>query len=663
MYRGTYTIGLCRALLLTLLLLFSTVGVLWSQPQKVDSLRKVALQAKPPKRFGLLRSLIEAEWFLDPETSLQDLATLETEAKAAGDHYHHAWSLNYRGVILSQMRRLDEADSCLALAEQLMNRHNIRQLRRDILTNKGLNAHQRGNFRKAAELYLTALHIQEAEAPDDFAGEGDICSNLALLYNQLDSTALAETYFRRAIRAYQHSAEKGRSYANTLNSYGSLLYRKGDIDSSLFYLKESIAIHQKIGNLPGQIGGLINTGILENQRGSVHEAIAYYQQAKHLSLSSHDDDNLSVALINLASAYNQLGNYRQAITYADSSLALAFRLQDNHLRKAVYDVLATAHERLGNYQQALRYSRTATALQDSMASQQTAQRIAEMEINLENERNKRALAEEKRQRAQAALAVTKRNRWLMLAVLALVFTGLGGGYWIRTERRKRAQLRRETQLKEKLAHAELNNRLHAEKSRISRDLHDNIGSQLTLMIASLEGAPHAPASGTNGTPHSEQHRKELQQLARNTMVDLRNTVWLINKDERTLEEITDRLQGQLRPLKQYFSTDIQINLSGDTQCTLPPEHALHLFRILQEAVNNALKHADADTIRIWLESQPGVLNITVEDDGKGLPTTQASGTGGFGLRTMRERAESLHGKLALHSAPGQGTRVELQLPL
>ena len=109
---------------------------------------------------------------------------------------------------------------------------------------------------------------------------------------------------------------------------------------------------------------------------------------------------------------------------------------------------------------------------------------------------------------------------------------------------------------------------------------------------------------------------------------------------------------------------VQVDVSGNGR-KLPEEMEQNLLRIAQEAVTNTVKHARANEVRIQLAVEPQQLSMVVSDDGAGFEQTEAfSEIGGhFGLLGMRERAERLGGELHLESQPGQGTKVEVTVPL
>jgi protein-histidine pros-kinase len=109
-------------------------------------------------------------------------------------------------------------------------------------------------------------------------------------------------------------------------------------------------------------------------------------------------------------------------------------------------------------------------------------------------------------------------------------------------------------------------------------------------------------------------------------------------------------------------TGIRVGVHGEAGAGLRPEVAVALFRIAQEALNNAAKHSSAETVRLGLEERGGELVLSITDDGKGFDVAAAP-RGRWGMTTMRERAEAAGGRLSVDSSPGSGTTVRAAVPL
>ncbi|GAB3703471.1 hypothetical protein GCM10027592_33530 [Spirosoma flavus] len=203
-------------------------------------------------------------------------------------------------------------------------------------------------------------------------------------------------------------------------------------------------------------------------------------------------------------------------------------------------------------------------------------------------------------------------------------------------------------------------RLQQEKERIARDLHDHVGAQLSVIASSLD---HVRLSQPpNGTAL---HLETIGNHARDAISSLRETIWAINREYVPLGEFQIQLQQYLHRQQQILSnTQLLIRANTvDTGQPLTSEQALNLFRIIQEAVSNALRHAHANTIQVAIGTDAtSRLWLEVKDDGIGFDMSEEH-PGHYGLLNMRLRAERLGGEWQITAQPGMGTTLSLIMPL
>jgi signal transduction histidine kinase len=214
-------------------------------------------------------------------------------------------------------------------------------------------------------------------------------------------------------------------------------------------------------------------------------------------------------------------------------------------------------------------------------------------------------------------------------------------------------------LKERLRRLELQRRLQEERERISRDLHDNVGAQLTYIIHTLDNIAYKlPEQGTTG---GAERIGDLGSFARETMAQLRETIWALHRDNVSLEELRNKLQEHASRLLTISGRgECQIRTEGEP-LILQPTQAVNLFRIVQEAVNNSLKHASAERIEVVFRHENQTLTVTVRDNGKGFDTA-AQYDGHYGLGNMESRAREIGAAFEISSKPGE-TLITLVLPL
>jgi len=197
-----------------------------------------------------------------------------------------------------------------------------------------------------------------------------------------------------------------------------------------------------------------------------------------------------------------------------------------------------------------------------------------------------------------------------------------------------------------------------ERRRIGRDLHDGIGQQLTAVSLATSGLITALESAA----------PLLIPQAENLGGQIRETIAAVRALSHGLAPVALQDDGLMHALHELAdSTGRTARLRCVFECPTPvrvPEADIagHLYRIAQEAVNNALKHAAPAEIRIGLERRNGAVVLEVDDDGDGLPEKRTDGSG-IGLEVMRHRAQIAGGTLEIGSAPAGGTRIACTVPI
>ncbi len=183
--------------------------------------------------------------------------------------------------------------------------------------------------------------------------------------------------------------------------------------------------------------------------------------------------------------------------------------------------------------------------------------------------------------------------------------------------------------------------VNAERARIYRDLHDDIGARL-VSVLNLSQDP------------------AVQELARLALRDLREVVYHARGEPGTLEEVMGEIRGELSDRLEQAGWSLSWLVEDLPDVLLPGERTLHLYRIIREATTNAIKHVPPGTLRLRARHVDGLMYIDISDQGEHFDATSSLGSG---LQTMRARAEQLGGALELGPATLQGTKVLLRFPL
>lgn len=196
----------------------------------------------------------------------------------------------------------------------------------------------------------------------------------------------------------------------------------------------------------------------------------------------------------------------------------------------------------------------------------------------------------------------------------------------------------------------------AERSRLSRELHDSVTQALYGLTLYAEAATRFLSSGE--VDLATQQVREMRETAQQALQEMRLLIFQLRPP--ILEEgLVAALRYRLETVEGRAGLKTELKVDGDGR--LPPEIEEELYRIAQEALNNALKHSQARRITVYLrqDQQPVILDIA--DDGVGFNPTTAVEKGGLGLRGMKERAVRLGSNLIVKSKPGEGTRVRVEI--
>jgi signal transduction histidine kinase len=197
-----------------------------------------------------------------------------------------------------------------------------------------------------------------------------------------------------------------------------------------------------------------------------------------------------------------------------------------------------------------------------------------------------------------------------------------------------------------------------ERNRLARDLHDSVVQKLFGVVLAAQSAATLFDRDPDGARGQVQR---LQELTQDAIQELRSLIFQLRPPAVESEGLAAALAKHVQVLAKVHRQHIDLVTSGEPR--LRPGVDDEVFRIAQEALHNALRHADADRLELRLEEREQLLVLTVRDDGVGFdPGATAHRSRRLGLTSMEERAASLGGALRIDSAPGVGTTIRLEVP-
>lgn len=233
----------------------------------------------------------------------------------------------------------------------------------------------------------------------------------------------------------------------------------------------------------------------------------------------------------------------------------------------------------------------------------------------------------------------------LLTTGVLTYTGVTS-----LQKRKQKQKEKELQLERQLLN---------ERERISRELHDNLGSNLVTIIAQSDSIE--TKLRFNQPADALKKAAELGDHSRETMNILRETIWAVQEKSHSYESFAGRIRSFLQRAYAVTSIEWECTADGTLDKELSPEQTLNLFRCVQECTQNIIKHSQAGKAHYSLAAAANNLSIIIKDNGKGFDMQQQ--TGSNGLQNIQKRAADTGGAAVISAIPGKGTSISIKISI
>jgi len=197
-----------------------------------------------------------------------------------------------------------------------------------------------------------------------------------------------------------------------------------------------------------------------------------------------------------------------------------------------------------------------------------------------------------------------------------------------------------------------------ERHRLARDLHDSVVQALYGLVLSAEGAARKLAEGQ--VDLVGERLMDIRHTAQSALREMRILIFELRPPDVAREGLVAALRTRLDAVETRAGMKASLLVEGVE--ALPAELEAGLYQVVQEALNNVLKHSGAENVMISLRVEPSAVELEVADDGVGFNPSTVEAMGGLGLRGLHERAARMGGRLSLQSQPNRGTRIRLEVP-
>jgi signal transduction histidine kinase len=466
-------------------------------------------------------------------------------------------------------------------------------------------------------------------------------------------------YMRKGINILEQESTDSDALIAAYNNYGVLQQWSSQLDSAFYYHKKSLDLclekKDSIG-IPFAQTHMAEVYLKKKQFNLAEELL---KKAMAMRVQRKDIYGITDSHLYLGDLYYAKKDFKKAVSHFKKGEKLAFQHHYFPLRKYALEYLFKSYDQLSDAQKTLRYYKLFNHVKDSILNFNTNAKIAELEIRFQTTEKERKIAQQQAQLLENELTIKTRNLYALLLAFALITLAIISFGVYRRNQFKRKQLQKELELKDALATIKTQNRLEEQRLKISRDLHDNIGAQLTFITSSIDNLKYV-SKGFNDT--FKEKLTAISSFTTDTIFQLRDTIWAMNHGEISYLEFEARIQAFIeKAQKATPGTHFTMTNNVTPSIKLDAVMNINVFRIIQEIINNTLKHAEATEVSIQAMNDAEKLYITIEDNGKGFDKEEV--ISGYGLQNIKKRAQDIGGFISLTSAIGKGVRVSLNIPL
>jgi signal transduction histidine kinase len=425
------------------------------------------------------------------------------------------------------------------------------------------------------------------------------------------------------------------------------------INNATSYLKKAISLNKK-NNKFGRLSG--NYSLLAesyNQLKEKDKALILLDSAIYYSKIGNDKSNEAFALIKKVNILTTQKQFEKALKLIDNAVGIYQNI--DHIPTLIYAYVEKKKllVAMKSYEEANAISDSIYGLSIKNYDQRFADGISEMKVKYNTAEKERKILVQRADIAEKELMIQKRNYQIYGIIAFAVLIIFLAILLFKQQQHKNLQLHKENKLKVALQKIETQNKLQEQRLRISRDLHDNIGAQLSFIISSVDNLKFA---SKNIDEAFKDKLSYISGFTSTTISQLRDTIWAMNKNEISLTDLQSRILSFIEKAKiadNNIKITFENNIESDISFT--SIKGMNIYRVVQESLNNAIKYANATKIAISLTEDENSMKLTVKDNGKGFDIKTVKK--GNGLYNMQDRMDEIDGEIIIDSKIKKGTSI------
>jgi two-component system NarL family sensor kinase len=512
----------------------------------------------------------------------------------------------------------------------------------------GMANYFKGDYEKAAAYYFTATGIYERRSMDRQLAT--VINDIAKLYRKTRDLKRALSFYNSALELFTKLKDSS-GIQMIMNESGVVYEYQGNYDEAIRHYNAALQIATKLNDEAGK-------GWCYNFLAGVYGLQSKFEQAEDHNLRAlairqklKDTFALAFSYDDMGVMYGSWNKYERAVYYLEESIKLAERMQYREMLSNNYAELSRIANVTGDYKKALDYYTWHTQLKDSIFNAQKTRQIEELSTLYETNKKEQQIEVQQ-------LTIKKQTTQIFFILCFVAFAAvIAFLLYNRYRWKQQAKLQSEILKQQELAAQSILEAEEKERTRIAKDLHDGVGQMMSAARMNLSSFYNTAKIEDGDQSRSlvniiqlvDDSCKEVRAVSHSMMPSA-----LLNKGlSAAVEELTAKISNKELPVSLY-SQGFSERLNTTTETIL--------FRVIQECINNSIKHAEASTLHISLIHDNDGVSITIEDNGKGFSKDRQQNEDGMGLSNIKSRIQFLKGTVDIDSSPGNGTLVAIHVP-
>ena len=491
--------------------------------------------------------------------------------------------------------------------------------------------------------------LPEATGTEKTGGKAKILIQKARSYNIIGIIYDNQGNYPEALKNYFASLKIGEEIGDKLTiakshgNIGIIYFEQGNYAETLKYYFVALKLSEELGDKYGEIPTLNSIGIVYAEQGNYAEALKNFFAYLRIAEEIGDKGGMANCFNNIGLDYIKLKKYSDASRYLNKGFSLAKEIGSLIFIRNSYWILSQLDSAQANFKQAFENYKMYITYRDNLVNEENTKKTVQIQMQYEfDKKESLAKAEQEKKDALALKELQKqkllRNGFVGGLAVLLIFVVI-----ISIIMRQREKIRL----------------IKKERNRISRELHDDIGAELTRITVISQNLQKK----TNKDDEMQEKLGKISEAGKKVLGSIGEIIWTMNPQKNNLENIFAYIRRYVSEYLEMSGIEVNIEFPDEIPAnSVSDEYRRNIFLVIKEAIYNITKHSKATRVRVSMKFRKRLAEVEISDNGTGFSVTEKQNWGN-GLTNMNQRMKDIGGNFQISSDKNQGTLIKLTFPV